>query len=130
MNRLYLFQSKKYQMRLSFIISLLAIVSISYSQELVLSEIMKGDEFIGHQPENHRWSVDGSTVYFEWNPNNEKGNSTYFWKKGVRSAEKVQPNEIMVSRIRVDAQKEFDMVYYTNHDWYNKPYQTPFEHQL
>jgi dipeptidyl aminopeptidase/acylaminoacyl peptidase len=38
---------------------------------------MKGNEFIGHQPENIRWSVDGKTIYFDWNPNNEPGNSIY-----------------------------------------------------
>lgn len=90
------------------------LIQVIFSQTLSLSEIMKGDEFIGHQPENHRWSVDGSTVYFEWNPNNEKGNSTYFWKKGMKSPEKVQPNDLMATRIRVDAQKDFDVVYYTN----------------
>ncbi len=38
---------------------------------------MKGNEFIGHQPENIRWNIDGSKIYFEWNPKNELGNSTY-----------------------------------------------------
>jgi len=44
---------------------------------LSLGEIMKGNEFIGHQPENIRWSIDGSKIYFDWNPKNEPGNSTY-----------------------------------------------------
>jgi hypothetical protein len=44
---------------------------------LSLREIMKGNEFIGHQPENIRWSIDGTKIYFDWNPKNEPGNSTY-----------------------------------------------------
>jgi dipeptidyl aminopeptidase/acylaminoacyl peptidase len=44
---------------------------------LSLGEIMKGNEFIGHQPENIRWSIDGTKIYFDWNPKNEPGNSTY-----------------------------------------------------
>jgi hypothetical protein len=51
------------------------------AQNLRLEDIMKGDEFIGHQPDNHRWSIDGQTVLFDWNPNNEVDNSTYFWNK-------------------------------------------------
>ena len=45
--------------------------------KLDLKEIMKGNEFIGHQPENVRWSADGKTIYFDWNPHNEPGNSVY-----------------------------------------------------
>ena len=46
------------------------------AQSLKLEEIMKGNDFIGNLPENERWSLDGSTVYFEWNPTKEWGNST------------------------------------------------------
>src|SRR5690606_24419924 len=83
-----------------------------FSQTLSLSEIMKGDEFIGHQPENHRWSLDGSTVYFDWNPKNEKGNSTYFWKKGMKLPELLQ-NEISFTEQSFDNQKQFTEVFYT-----------------
>lgn len=44
---------------------------------LSLSEIMKGNEFIGNQPENIRWSANGKNIYFDWNPNNEPGNTVY-----------------------------------------------------
>jgi len=59
--------------------SLLLIQTCSYSQitslsALKLDEIMKGNEFIGFQPENIRWSIDGKTILFDWNPNNEPGN--------------------------------------------------------
>ncbi|MFN7100568.1 MAG: hypothetical protein ACK4M4_09365, partial [Flavobacterium sp.] len=52
-------------------------------QKLNMEEIMKGNGFIGVSPEGERWSVDGQQVFFEWNPNNELGTSTYFWKKGM-----------------------------------------------
>lgn len=83
-----------------------------FAQTLSLSEIMKGDEFIGHQPENHRWSIDGSTVYFDWNPKNEKGNSTYFWKKGMKSPELLQ-KDISFTEQNFDNQQQFNEVYYT-----------------
>lgn len=44
---------------------------------LSLSEIMKGNEFIGNQPENIRWNATGKSIYFDWNPNNEPGNTVY-----------------------------------------------------
>ncbi len=54
-----------------------------------------GDDFIGHQPENHYWTVDGSLA-FEWNPNNEPGNSQYnydFKKKIALEVDQHNPNQ-------------------------------------
>jgi len=95
-----------------FFLSFLLFTSISlFSQTLSLSEIMKGDEFIGNQPENHRWSMDGSTVYFDWNPKNEKGSSTYLWKKGMKSPE-IYTGDEYFTQVNFDNQKEFEIHYY------------------
>ena len=51
---------------------------------LNLKEIMKGNEFIGNQPENIRWSVDGKTIYFDWNPNNDPASSVYGYIPGLK----------------------------------------------
>ena len=61
---------------------------------------MKGNTFIGAQPENERWSLDGQKVYFDWNPNNELGTSTYFWKNGLSKPELASPNEAAFSKLR------------------------------
>lgn len=58
---------------------------------------MKGDAFVGPQPENPRWSVDGQRIYFEWNPKNEPGSSTYFWKKGMKAPVLAEDNEANLS---------------------------------
>ncbi len=80
------------------------------AQNLQLEQIMKGDEFIGNQPENQRWSIDGSTVYFDWNPNNEVGNSTYYWNSSVKEP---QILEDLDAEIDDSNQKEYEVVYYT-----------------
>jgi dipeptidyl aminopeptidase/acylaminoacyl peptidase len=51
--------------------------TIPNNSPLSIKEIMKGNEFVGNLPESIRWSVDGQTILFEWNPKNELGNSTY-----------------------------------------------------
>jgi len=51
---------------------------------------MKGNEFIGHQPENVQWSIDGKKIYFEWNPENEPGNSTYEFQPGIKGNKPVK----------------------------------------
>ena len=67
-----------------YIFTLFILIGLNgIAQNLQLEQIMKGDGFIGNQPENHRWSIDGSTVYFDWNPNNEIGNSTYYWNSSM-----------------------------------------------
>ncbi|WP_251808164.1 prolyl oligopeptidase family serine peptidase [Arenibacter sp. H213] len=38
---------------------------------------MKGDNFVGHLPSNPQWSVDGQTLYFNWNPEQAYSDSLY-----------------------------------------------------
>lgn len=45
--------------------------------DLKISEIMKGEDFIGHLPENIFWAEDGKSVYFDWNPDNNAVKSLY-----------------------------------------------------
>jgi dipeptidyl aminopeptidase/acylaminoacyl peptidase len=79
----FLFLQKIQSMRLFILVAFIACNYVIHAQgipnnsTLSLKEIMKGNEFIGHQPEYVRWSVDGQAIYFEWNPLNEPGNSTY-----------------------------------------------------
>jgi len=54
---------------ITFIFMSLLIVS---NAQLDLNKIMSGNEFIGHQPNNIKWSPDNETVYFRWNHNNER----------------------------------------------------------
>lgn len=86
-------------MRLKSFLLLFLFSSLAISaQTLKLEDIMKGDSFIGFQPENPRWSLDGQKVYFEWNPKKEWGSSTYYWKKGMKTPELVTGNEINLSQ--------------------------------
>ncbi|MFE3849410.1 prolyl oligopeptidase family serine peptidase [Flavobacterium sp. LB3P45] len=84
----------------------------SQSQNLKLEEIMKGDAFIGVQPVNGRWSLDGKKVYFEWNPNNEFGLSTYFWKNGSSKPELASLKEAEFSKFIFKGNKASNLFYY------------------
>ncbi|WP_291105083.1 MULTISPECIES: S9 family peptidase [unclassified Flavobacterium] len=84
----------------------------SQSQNLKLEDIMKGDAFIGAQPENARWSLDGKKIYFEWNPNNELGSSTYFWEKGLAKPQLAPVNEGAFSKLDFKRNATSDLVYY------------------
>lgn len=64
---------------LFFLLLILSSFSIAQSS-LELSEIMKGNEFIGHQPSGHDWSNDGQFILFDWNPNNEPVDSRYAYE--------------------------------------------------
>lgn len=96
--------------------NLLILVCVLFSsffqaQTLKMEEIMKGNDFIGNLPENERWSLDGTTIYFDWNPNKELGNSTYFWKKGMKAPQKASKEEAKFSKLRM-LQKEGTGIYY------------------
>lgn len=75
---------------------------------------MKGDEFIGPQPENPRWSLDGQKIYFEWNPKNEPGSSTYYWKKGMKNPEIVNDAEANLSHLDYIPNQDKSTFYYTD----------------
>ncbi|MDC3252841.1 prolyl oligopeptidase family serine peptidase [Crocinitomicaceae bacterium] len=69
------------------LISIIALLQIKLKAQeienkstLKLSEIMKGNEFIGHQPERIRWTRDSETILFNWNPNNTPGSLEYGYK--------------------------------------------------
>jgi dipeptidyl aminopeptidase/acylaminoacyl peptidase len=71
-------------MKINSFVFVLVLTSIACAQEpipnssaLQLKEIMKGNAFIGHQPDNIQWSTDGSTLFFQWNPANNPGPSLY-----------------------------------------------------
>lgn len=59
--------------------------------DLKLAEIMKGNEFIGYQPENIRWSNDGTSILFDWNPDNEPGSKTYEYSLTTKTISELTP---------------------------------------
>jgi hypothetical protein len=73
-----------------FIFILLPFLSLSQTipnnSSLNIEDIMKGNEFVGFLPENVRWSVDGQSIFFDWNPNHELGNSTYILRINEKGA--------------------------------------------
>lgn len=102
-------------MRLKSFLLLLLFSSIAIqAQNLKLEDIMKGNAFIGPQPENHRWSVDGQKIYFEWNPKNEPGSSTYFWKKGMKAPELASDKEAAFSQQTYIPNANKSIFYYIN----------------
>ncbi|KFF02713.1 S9 family peptidase [Flavobacterium reichenbachii] len=97
-----------------FILAFLVFSIAGNSQNLKLEEIMKGESFIGNQPTNGRWSPDGKKVYFEWNPKDEWGASTYFWQKGMAKPEPATPQEAAFSQFDFLGKPGSDVVYYIN----------------
>jgi len=98
-----------------FLTTLLFISStILFSQNLQLEEIMKGNEFVGNQPSNIHWSVDGKSIFFDWNPNNELGDKAYYWQNGFKEPKLLPTSEFNFAEIQFQGQEKFDIVYYTN----------------
>ncbi|MDR7210100.1 prolyl oligopeptidase family serine peptidase [Flavobacterium piscis] len=95
-----------------FILAFLIISISGKSQSLKLEEIMKGESFIGNQPTNGRWSLDGKKIYFEWNPKDEPGASTYFWQKGMPEPVIADPKEAVFSKLDFKRTPASDIVYY------------------
>lgn len=95
-----------------FLLFIFSLISISLPAQrdtspLVLSEIMKGKDFVGHWPSQGSWEEDARSFYFNWNPDGAFADSLYKYdltngdinkttieerKKHSRN-EKMHPNE-------------------------------------
>ena len=97
------------------LLSSAVIGQIENKSPLELSEIMKGNEFIGHQPHSVRWTRDSKTVLFEWNPENNPGDLTYGLNTSTDEVFKVEPKFYSVNTDRfVNSNK------YTEHEFFSK----------
>ncbi|HAA12032.1 MAG TPA: S9 family peptidase [Cytophagales bacterium] len=80
----------------------LATLSAQTLDVLTVEKIMRDPAWIGSQPSNPRWSFDGSTIYFNWNPENEDFASTYAYTPGTdtqpRKMEEAIANALPSSR--------------------------------
>ena len=100
-----------YKIQVSLLTTIaIAVTNITFGQEIMnhsnlkLEEIMKGNEFIGYQPENQFWSIDGKTIYFDWNPKNDPTSSLYAYHlKG--EAKKVDDTQNAFPKIDIKFEK-------------------------
>jgi acetyl esterase/lipase len=58
------------------VITLFLLAQSTFGQ-LDLKQIMTGNDFVGNSPESFNWSLDGQSIYFYWNPDNNLGSSLY-----------------------------------------------------
>ncbi len=61
---------------------------------LSIEQIMQGNEFVGHLPEDIRWAADGKTIYFRWNPDMDTLSSYYKVALDAPQATKLSPEEL------------------------------------
>jgi len=64
-----IFQLTKSKLTLLFLI--ISVAVSGQNSELKMDEIMKGNEFIGHQPFDFNWGPNSAHIYFRWNKDNE-----------------------------------------------------------
>lgn len=61
--------------------------------ELTVEKIMRDPKWIGTAPSNVNWSIDGKTIYFNWNPDNAPADSLYKITLQNRTPQKVSKKE-------------------------------------
>lgn len=65
-----------------------------YSSELSIPRIMQGEDFVGYQPEQIQWSVDGKSIYFSWNPDMDTLRSQYEVEISTKQISKLSVEEL------------------------------------
>ncbi|MBL7872876.1 MAG: S9 family peptidase [Cyclobacteriaceae bacterium] len=73
---------------------LLLICPTAWAQRLApltVEKIMRDPTWIGVAPSNVNWSEDGKQLYFNWNPDNNEGDSLYSITLTNRTPQKVSP---------------------------------------
>lgn len=61
---------------------------------LSIKEIMQGEKFVGYLPENQRWTADGNSMLFSWNPDMDTLRSTYKVDIGSKEISKLSYDEL------------------------------------
>ncbi|MET0242810.1 MAG: DPP IV N-terminal domain-containing protein, partial [Flavitalea sp.] len=63
-------------------LTMLLTISLAKAQEniapLTVEKIMRDPKWIGTQPSNPYWSLDGKYLFFDWNPDNATSDSLYY----------------------------------------------------
>ncbi len=99
---------------------------------LSLEKIMAGDQWIGYQPSNPRWSADGLKIYFQWNPENYPSDSLYIYNVRSGSIRKMTPaerRELPPDRVGYDENRR-RMVFTRNGDLFIKDIRRSESRQL
>jgi len=96
---------KRLKYNLALIIILLGVLSFNLplqgekaansSQKLSITEIMKGEEFVGTSPSSIMWSVDSQYVYFRWKNPEEKDISLYRLSPVKLKPEKIKIEDML-----------------------------------
>ncbi|MBO0342637.1 prolyl oligopeptidase family serine peptidase [Flagellimonas profundi] len=75
---------------------------------LKIKDIMQGNDFVGHRPSSPYWSTDGSTLYFDWNPDGALSDSLYAYSISNKNLEKIgflEANALPSSRLTYNQAK-------------------------
>lgn len=87
------------------------------SSSLQMSEIMKGEDFVGYLPSSIRWSEDSKKIYFSWNPDQDTLRSTYQVVVDSKDIRKLTVEELKSMTGRGDYSSDYKMkVYASNGD--------------
>jgi hypothetical protein len=92
--------------------------SVPNQSKLKLSEIMKGNSFVGHQPTNIRWTIDSKKIVFDWNPYDQPGNSTYAYDIGSQELDSVTLDFYLKYGLDTKNKNDKYAVYTVNGDLY------------
>ncbi len=84
------FMKKHFLLSSAFLIATLTLLAQDgNTSKLTIKQIMQGDDFVGHLPSNVQWSVDGKTIYFDWNPEAVHSDSLYSYQLQNQKIQKV-----------------------------------------
>lgn len=78
----------------SFLLILFLGLSWSHSAQLNLSEIMSGQSYVGHLPQNPFWSYDGKLIYFSWQQKEDLGASLYAYNYKNKAIARLDSTQI------------------------------------
>lgn len=88
---------------------------------LSVEKIMKDPKWIGSSPSNLQWSADGTTLYFDWNPDNATADSLYFVTLQNKVPQKLpaaQRNKLVLARNAIYNQELTQFVFSREGDIY------------
>ena len=89
------------------LVGLNSFAQVKNESPLTLTQIMNGDDFVGHLPERISWSDDSKSIYFNWNPDADTISARYQVDISTKSIKKLSPDELLAQTNNGDFTRDY-----------------------
>jgi dipeptidyl aminopeptidase/acylaminoacyl peptidase len=82
------------KIKLLLLLNFCFFAGFAQTSKLTVEHIMRDPKWLGTSPSDINWSESNDNIYFSWNPDKNKGDSTYMYSLNSKKTEKLTGKEV------------------------------------